>query len=292
MRCDFEFYVALLSLVDAEGNPLEDFIGKHLAWLKENGADGVLVMGTTGEFSGFSVGQRRLYLDIVLANNPGLNVMVNIGASAMADVQALQEHALSRSGVGALLWMPPFYYPDSAVNGLVDLIQTGLRHQPADIPLYLYHYPKMSQVSITPEILERFPQLAGIKDTSGDFERIGRLVQQFPQMRIFVGTDYQVSQSKALGCAGIISGMGNIFPQRLKAAIQGDVAQEAVLHGVREALPENAKMPGLKAVLNHLNLSSQKAVSMLPFRDLSPEDARKLLETIENLTEKPYVNAC
>jgi 4-hydroxy-tetrahydrodipicolinate synthase len=277
----FQLYAACLSLVDPHEAPLADLIRAHLLWLRANGVQGILVMGTTGEFPHFSVAQRQRYLETVLEVNPGLEVMVNIGAAAKADILALQAHAVAQPGVVKTLWMPPFYYPGETINGLSPLLNLLLEHQPESIPFYIYHFPKMSQVSITPELLAQFPRVAGIKDTSGDFNRIEALVKQFPEKEFYVGTDYEIRKSMDIGCTGVISGMANVFPQLMQDVIQGNTSREALLKQIRETFPAHAKMPGFKAYINLIGLSFQKAVSTLPFADLTDSETDQLVTALE-----------
>lgn len=279
----FQFHVAVLSLLDADFNPLEDLIAAHLRWLYACGAQGILVLGTTGEFPNLPVPIRQRYLEAVLRCNPGLSVMVNVGASSMADVACLQSHALSKNGVQSLLWMPPFYYPSTGINGLEACLSQLLRHQPSETPLYLYHYPKHSQVPITADLLAAFPQVAGMKDSSGDFDRMQALTTQFPRMAIFSGTDSELIQAQQAGCVGVISGLANVCPQLFTAIINGDTGQQALLRAVRDAMTRFPKIPSMKAYLNSLRLSSQQAISTLPFRDLTASEAMPLLETVQAL---------
>jgi 2-dehydro-3-deoxy-D-pentonate aldolase len=110
---DFQFYVAQLSLVDSQGHPRPEWIAAHLHWLKQNGVDGVLILGTNGEFPHFSVAQRKQYLETLLPLNPGLELMVNIGAANLPDVLELQEHALSLSGNFSTSTASPPCWPKS-----------------------------------------------------------------------------------------------------------------------------------------------------------------------------------
>lgn len=282
----FQFYVPVLSLINDQYEPLTGMIDAHLQWLKSQGAEGILVMGTTGEFPNFSVAERQRYLEAILSVNPGLKVMVNVGAASFGDARSLQAHALSQSGVDSLLMMPPFYYPDSAINGLDKFVGEVLKQQPEDVPFYLYHYPKLSQVSVTPELLAQFPQLAGLKDTSGDFERIGKLVTQFPEKQVFVGTDFQIRRSMVLGCTGIISGLGNLFPDLDMRAIKGEQAAEDALEALKDVFARYAKIPAMKLCLNHLGLSPETTKCSLPFTGLKEAEAEDVLMSCQTILEK------
>ncbi len=282
----FDFHVPVMSLVNARHEPIVPLIEANLAWLKANGAQGLVVMGTTGEFPNFSVAQRERYLEALLSVNPDLPVMVNIGAASMVDALALQAHALSQPGVTSIIWMPPFYYPDTAINGLTRCLDRLLDHQPEHRPFYLYHYPKLSQVSIGADLLENYPRVAGLKDTSGDFDRIGQLVKDFPDKQIFVGTDYRVSEAHALGCAGAISAMGNIVPHLIARACQGETTYDATLLKLRQTFETFGKLAGFKAYLNHLKLAPHQASMTLPFVDLSLEQTSDMLSVIEMVLQE------
>lgn len=287
----FESIVPLLSLVDQDGVPLRDLIEAHLAWLKETRIDGVLVMGTTGEFPCFSVEQRKHYLDVVLATQPGVDVMVNIGAASLADTLELQRHAVSHPQVSRLLWMPPFYFPDLEFGSLAPMVSRVLEYQPNNIPLLMYHLPKMSQVNITPELLNTFSRLAGLKDSSGDFERIAHVRQACPQKQLYVGTDFKIQQTKALGCDGIISGLANLFPHYTRQVVDGHVERQETIRRLREALTRHHKIPAMKAYLHHLGLSSQKSSSMLPFSDLSPLEHETLMAELDGIQSEVLTHA-
>ena len=62
------------------------------------------------------------------------------------------------------------------------------------LKIYLYHYPEMSGVSISLNLIERllkrYPNtIMGIKDSSGDFKNMTKLVQKFPDLDVFSGSD-------------------------------------------------------------------------------------------------------
>lgn len=273
----FKVIAPVLSLVDPDGKPLPGFIEAHLAWLQAEGIHGILVMGTTGEFPSFSVAQRQRYLEAVLSANPGLTVMVNIGAAAMADVLALQAHALSQTGVNQILWMPPFYYPDTVINGLAETLEKVLSHQPATVPFYGYHYPKMSQVGFSASLLNQFPQVAGLKDTSGDFNRMAALLKDCSDKQLFVGSDYAVNQALNLGCAGIISALANVFPSLYAQGTQGMFQGEPQLKQISDTMAQSGKIPALKAYLTSLNLHQSKPSCLPPYRDLTLTERHALI---------------
>ena len=286
----FELIVALLSFVDEQGHPLESLIKAHLDWLKLNGVDGILVAGTTGEFPHMTVEQRQRYLDVVMQHNPGLSVMVQIGTTNLPDTQTLQAHALSHQPT-SILWMPPFYYSQPELNGLDMFLQTLLDAQPESIPFYAYHLPKYSGMSIEAEWLNRFDRLAGLKDSSGDFDRIRQLRDDAPDKVVYPGTDYQIQVAKSLGCQGMISGLGNVFPHLQRQAIDTpNVKVEHCLKKLRTALSTTAKIPALKTMVAHLGLiegltEHTSLPSLLPMHALSEAQHQWVIKHVEQTLE-------
>lgn len=282
---NMQFWVALLTLVDAENRPLTAFIEAHLKYLKANGVQGVLVMGTTGEFSSFSVSERQAYLETVMAVNPGLKIMVNVGASALSDTLALQTHALQQSTIHSLLCIPPFFFPSHAINGLAAWLKTILAQQCADIPFYLYHYPKNTQVPITAELLYQYPQVAGLKDSSGDFEALAQFRQAFPNKVLWAGTDWNISKSQAVGATGVLGALANIAPAYTHQALSGDSQAEIYLKELKNALPAHAKMPAIKAVLQAQFPSQPKSITLPPFREVQLETLSPVLQAFAQSQE-------
>lgn len=283
-----EYHCALLSIVDADGRPILGYLEKLLAALKGNGISHLLVMGTTGEFPHFSVRQRQAYLEAVVQANEAhqLPLMVQVGASNLADTQALQAHALEQPGIDSLLVMPPFYFPQAETNGLAPYFETLLAHQPTNIPLLAYHYPQTSGIRIEADLLEAVPRLAGLKDSEGNFTRIQSLTAQFPNRQIYAGTDYQLISAQETGCRGIITGMANVVPHLIYSALKDpNKPKEQALKSLREPFKQVPKPVALKCILNLLGLWDQPTVPMLPMAPLSAQDSQALIHHVNQLLE-------
>src|SRR5580692_8850223 len=80
-----------------------------LAWFKHNGADGIVVLGTTGEFPSFSVAERKQIAEVALKDKLGMNIIVGPGTSNFSETLELAQHAETH-GADGLLVIPPFYY--------------------------------------------------------------------------------------------------------------------------------------------------------------------------------------
>ena len=89
-----------------------------MGYFKENGADGIVVLGSTGEYPSFSVAERKKIAETALKNRNGLNIIVSSGTSNFPETIELSQHAAA-NGADGLLIIPPFYYKQPPLEGLV-----------------------------------------------------------------------------------------------------------------------------------------------------------------------------
>src|SRR5438477_694730 len=159
------FWVAAVTPCDRNLNFDEAMYKDVLAHLKENGADGVVVLGTTGEYPSFSTVERKKIAEIAFKNRNGLNIIVSSGTSNFPETIELSQHAAT-NGADGLLIVPPFYYKHPPMGGLIRYY--SLIFEKVSIPISLYHIPFASGIPISHELLhalEKNPNLAGIKDS-------------------------------------------------------------------------------------------------------------------------------
>src|SRR4029077_7257768 len=103
------FWVAVSTPCDKNLNFDPELYKDLLAYLKSQGADGVVVLGTTGEFPSFSFAERKKIAETAFKNRSGLNIIVSSGTSNFPETIELSKHA-EENGADGLLIVPPFYY--------------------------------------------------------------------------------------------------------------------------------------------------------------------------------------
>jgi len=185
-----------------------------LAWFKQNGADGIVVLGTTGEFPNFSVAERKRIAEVALANKLGMNIIVGPGTSNYPDTLELAQHA-EAIGADGLLVVPPFYYKKPPTEGLIRYF--SMLFEQVHIPINLYHIPDTSGVPISHELLralQHYPNLAGIKDSNGPADEYAAFVKAFPDLNMRTGTENNIEYALAHGM-GAICADGNVFTAAL-----------------------------------------------------------------------------
>ena len=270
-----------------------DWMGRHLAYLKARGADGVLALGTNGEGPSLSLAERKQVVDAVVRQRPdhGLAVMVGSGCAALPETVEVSNYALER-GADAVLIVPPFFFKDISEKGLLAYYESVLAEMPPSARVFLYNIPKFSGVAISHALLDgllqRFPdRLAGVKDTSGQLATLQGYLQRYPSLSVFSGSDGLAAEGHRLGAVGCISGIANVFPDLMAAAAKAASQQErdaaqAAINRVRElthGYPTPSVLKHLLRIVGHLPQTYVRP----PLRDLTPEEAAELEQRAREL---------
>jgi len=187
-----------------------------LAYLKSNGADGVVVLGTTGEFPSFSVAERKRVAEVAFKHRNGLNIIVSPGTANYPETLELCQHA-EANGADGLLIVPPFYYKHPRLDGLVRYF--SMLFENVKIPINLYHIPFATGVPISHDLLhamEKYPNLAGIKDSVSDPDVYHKFVAEFPKLNMRTGTSENLKYALDHGMGAILA-EGNNFTKEVAA---------------------------------------------------------------------------
>lgn len=260
MSCPDGIYTASLTPLHADLSIDVDTWTRHIRRLLDGGCTGVLLFGSTGEANSFSVAERQAGLEAVLdAGLPADRLMVGAGCAALPDTAALARHALD-CGVTNVLVMPAFYYQGITNDGAFSLLaQIMQRVDDERLSVYLYHFPKMSGVPYTHELITRlfeaFPDtIAGVKDSSSDWTHMRGLRATFPDLQIFAGNEAYLLDMLEAGGAGCISATANVTHPLAGTIFErhgsDDLRDEqARLTKMRYALTAHPVIPALKQVM-------------------------------------------
>ena len=217
--------VALLTLFDEGGHLLLDETAELAARLVDMGAAAVLVGGTTGEFWTLRSEERHALTAAVRAAIPQhVPVLENVGAPTAKATLATAADAAA-SGAQALLCLVP---PDTTPAVLLPEVRALV----GELPLLAYHFPR---AGFTPIALEELQLVDGIKDSSGDADRLVRTPAQLPA-GTFTGSPLLLNLAGALGIAGAILATANLEPAAANAALAGDQSAQATLARLHEQI--------------------------------------------------------
>jgi 4-hydroxy-tetrahydrodipicolinate synthase len=214
--------VALLTLFDADGELLVGATAEHAAGLATLGVRAIVVAGTTGEAAALAPEERDELVAAVREAVPR-DVPVLAGTGAPTGAEALDlTRAAAAAGADAALVLSPAAVADP--SGYYEQVAAGA----GDLPLLAYHFPLASPPGIPVELLPGLP-VRGVKDSSGDAERLAFLIDRYDG-DTYVGSPTLLALAGPLGATGAILALANLEPERCVAAWAGDLdAQRALL---------------------------------------------------------------
>jgi 4-hydroxy-tetrahydrodipicolinate synthase len=185
----------------------------------QEGSDGIVVAGTTGEPSSLSAEERTELLKVAVSVIAGrIQVVAATGSQSFAETVQLTAQA-EQAGADAALVVTPYYIKPSQ-RGLIDyFVALG---QQIQLPLMIYHIPGRAAVSIKAQtvmkIAEQLPHLVGLKHADQNLELLTELLIGLgPEFRIFCGVEALSLPMLILGGSGLMNAVGNLAPARVAA---------------------------------------------------------------------------
>jgi 4-hydroxy-tetrahydrodipicolinate synthase len=228
--------------------------------LLADGCTGLAPFGTTSEANSLGLDERMEMLEaLVAAGVPPAQLMPGVGTCAITDTAKLAAQA-ARLGCGGVLMLPPFYYKGVSEEGVYRSVAEVIeRVGDARLRVYVYHIPPIAVVGFSLQVIERlikaYPAtVVGIKDSSGDWNNLKAILENFPGFGTFTGSERFLLPTLRLGGVGTISAMANVIPGRIRQLYDNWLAENAdqlqdSLNAPREALREYAPIPALKEIL-------------------------------------------
>jgi 4-hydroxy-tetrahydrodipicolinate synthase len=211
-----------------------DGLRRVLDYVLERGVNGVFVLGTMGEGPALLDSQKRLAVTTAAKHLAG-RVPLLAGISDVSTRRTLEMgRQLQDLGADYLVTTPPYYYkfphPESILE-FVGCLASGLAR-----PIVFYNAPWATGNPVdfpTIDKLLNIPNVAGIKDSSGNVQACMELLRKYPEKktrpaRIFHGDEFVFDVSLMMGADGLVTGGGTVFVDLLvklyKAAETGDRA--------------------------------------------------------------------
>ncbi len=184
-----------------------------IVYFEASGVDGLLVMGTAGEFAMMSDAERRIVVDVVMSSVRGLQTIFNAGWASTRETIALARYVRDAGADAAIVVAPYFYHPtpEGIARHYLEVARA------ADLPVIAYNIPAFAGNRITPDALDAFAadeRVVGIKDSGGDAAALAEFVRRAPgEFAVLVGADSLASAGLALGARGVTIGSAAIAPE-------------------------------------------------------------------------------
>jgi 4-hydroxy-tetrahydrodipicolinate synthase len=221
----------------------------HCRWLLANGCSGLVMLATAGEANSLSLRQRLGMIDAAGAAGLPLAQMIIGGGSCALDEAVTMTKAIAAAGAVAALLLPPFYYRDTGEDGLFRFYATLIERVAApNLRAVLHHRPQASGAPITDALITRLRRefgavIAGVQNGAGDWHTTKALIENFPELAIFSGTERFLLETLRAGGQGCISATIN-----LTAPLAGAVREE---WESREADGLQKALTALRQVFDH-----------------------------------------
>lgn len=190
-----------------------------------NGADGMLILGSGGEFSHFSSEQRKQIAEFSLQHVAGrVPVLIGIACASTAETIQLGKHA-EKAGAQGVLVVNPYYAKLSEEARFTHYKRIA---EALNIPVFLYNFPELTGQDIGLNVITRLarevPNIVGIKDTIDNISHTREIINQVhcfrPDFIIFSGYDEYLLDTLMLGGHGGIPATFNFAPNITRGIYQ------------------------------------------------------------------------
>ena len=270
-----------------------DVMAAHSRWLLEQGANGLGVLGTTGEANSLGISERlHLMEGLVERGLPADKMLPGVGVPAISDTVAMARRAAELGCRGCLV-LPPFFYKNPSEDGLFAYYSEIIQRVGGALALYFYHFPAQSAVPITLSLIERLLRahpgaMRGIKDSTGDWSNTKSYIDHFAAdgFEVYCGDDGHLLQNLQAGGAGSISAASNVsaaINARVYANWENREAASAqqTLTAMRAAITAAPLIPGLKALVARHTGEADWETIRPPHVKLNSEQKAKLFSNFD-----------
>ncbi|QNP76631.1 4-hydroxy-tetrahydrodipicolinate synthase [Phascolarctobacterium faecium] len=281
---------AMVTPFNADGSVNYEKAADLAEWLINNGSDGLVVAGSTGEAATMSAEEKlELFRVVVNRINKRVPVIAGTGSNNTADSVKMTKMAEAMGVDGALIVGP--YYNKPTQEGFYQHFAAVA--QSTGLPIIVYNVPGRTASNISPAIVARlaadFGNIVAIKEAAGNVAQVAELYSVLPEeFTIYSGDDGLILPFMSVGATGLISVLSNIG-----GGILQDVMQAYEDGRVCEAAKLNARMvPLANAMFIETNpIPVKAAVTLvtgidsgqprLPLTPMEPANKAKMVAVLQ-----------
>ncbi len=266
-------------------------LGRLVDYLLKNGADYLVVLGTSAETPTLTEEEKRKVLDLVIEHVRGrIPIVLGVGGNCTRNVVE-QLRTFDFEGVNAILSVVPYYNKPSQ-EGIYQHYKTIA--EASNLPIVLYNVPGRTGVNMTAEttlrIARDFPQVIAVKEASGNITQMDDIIKNKPErFNVISGDDGITFPLITLGAIGVISVIGNALPKEfskmVRLALAGDYDSARTIHHsfteLFKLLFVDGNPAGVKCMLNLMGMVQNKLrLPLVPTRIVTYESIRQVLEQL------------
>ncbi|WP_096269835.1 4-hydroxy-tetrahydrodipicolinate synthase [Paucisalibacillus globulus] len=231
---------AMITPFDENGEINFDETTKLVNYLLENGTEGLVVAGTTGESPTLTTKEKiALFSHVVKIVDKRVPVIAGTGGNNTKSTIELTKEA-ENCGVDAIMLVAPYYNKPNQ-RGLYEHFKVVANE--TSLPVMLYNIPGRSVVKLTAETiiaLSKIDNIVSVKEASGDLDQAAIIIENTnDDFSVYSGDDGLTLPMMAIGGDGIVSVashvIGNEMQEMIKAYEEGNTNRAASIH--RKLLP-------------------------------------------------------
>lgn len=285
------FTGALTALVTPFKNGTVDEEGfrQFIEWQIEQGINGLVPCGTTGESATLTHSEHEHAIEICIHQTKGrVPVLAGAGSNNTAEAIKLVQFAKKAGADGALLITP--YYNKPTQEGLY--LHFKAIAQEVALPIVPYNVPSRTGCNLQPATLGRLakelPSIVGVKEATADLTQVSEILECCPKgFQVLSGDDFTVLPLLAIGGSGVISVTSNVAPAQMaqlcKAFAAGDITRAQQLHYAlapvnRAMFLETNPIPVKTALAMMGRMGNEFRLPMCPIGSANGEKLRAALQ--------------
>ena len=221
--------VALITPMNQDGSINYEQLHDLIDWHIENGTDGIVAVGTTGESATLPVEEHLTIIEATVKHvNKRVPVIAGTGANNTVEAIALSK-AAEQAGADYTLSVVPYYNKPSQ-EGIYQHFKTIA--EATSIPMIIYNVPGRTVVCMSNETILRLseiPNIVGVKEASGNIGSNIELINRAPEgFTVLSGDDHTALPFMLCGGHGVVTVAANVAPKLFadmcRAALEGDIA--------------------------------------------------------------------
>lgn len=256
------------------------------------GGHGVVVGGSTGEFTSLTSEERQKLVEAVTDHvNGRVPVIAQTGSTTTADA-IRHSRAAQQAGADVLMLVTPYYEPLS-LEVTKNYIRSVSEH--VDIPIMLYNIPDATGVNLGPDTIrmlaDEIDHIQYVKDSGADWEQGLQLIHHHSdRIKTIIGWDVYAFSALTEGAVGIMAGAANVVPEQLVSVYERIAAGDLMLgleewkalYPIIDALISGPFIPAIKHCmgLQGLDVGNPRE----PMAPLSPDQAEYFKSIISSHT--------
>jgi len=267
-----------------------DSLHKLVDFQITNGVNYLVVLGTTGEAATLSKDEKAAVINAIIeTNNNRVPLVVGFGGNNTREVVEQINQFNSFDKIDAILSVAPYYNKPSQ-EGIFQHYKEIASASP--VPVIIYNVPGRTGVNInadtTIRIANELSNVIAVKEASGNMEQIMQIIKDKPDHFMLIsGDDALTYPMIQLGASGVISVIGNAFPNEFSSMVTQALERKSEalqthyhFFDIIKAIFEEGNPAGVKAILH------QKEIILNNLRLPLVPVSESLYKKLHNLKEE------